>query len=107
MAFSPELIVALFFGIVGTALALAAFFHSHWVHLRTFAFLKRSHAEAMATKSGENAPLSAGGTSGTSCIATRTDNAKHEFIAKALYNHKWIYDYVKGQRTPATNGTWV
>ena len=104
MAFSPELIVVLFFGIVGTALALAAFFHSHWVHLRTFAFLKRSHAESMAAKTGENATISAGG---TSCIATGVDSAKQVFIAKAWYDHQRIYHYVKGQRTPETSGTWV
>ena len=104
MAFSPEFIVALFFGIVGTALALAAFFHSHWVHLKTFAFLKRSHTETIAAKSGDSAPLSSGR---TSCVATGVGIAKQEFIAKAMYDHKRIYDYVKGQRTPVTNGTWV
>ena len=104
MAFSPELIVALFFGIVGTALALAAFFHSHWVHLRTFAFLKRAHAESMAAKSGEDVPLSTGGTTG---VATGLDISKQQFIAQAWYDHKRIYHYVKGQRTAETNGTWV
>ena len=104
MAFSPEFIVALFFGIVGTALALAAFFHSHWVHLKTFAFLKRSHTETIAAKSVYNAPLSSGK---TSCDATGVDIPRQEFIAKAMYDHRRIYDYVNGQRNHPTNGTWV
>ena len=108
MAFSPEFIVALFFGIIGTALALAAFFHSHWVHLKTFAFLKRSHTEAIAAKSVYNAPLSSGK---SSCDATGValDIPRQEFIATAMYDHRRIsmYDFINGQRNPRTNGTWV
>ena len=101
---SPELIVALFFGFVATALALAALFHSHWVHLRTFSFLRRSHGEVMAAKSGENDSLSGGGPNG---LATGTDISKQAFIAQALDDHKRIYNYIKGQRTLPTNATRV
>ena len=101
---SPELIVALFFGFVATALALAALFHSHWVHLRTFAFLRRSHREVMAAKSGENDSLSGGGPNG---LATGADLSKQAFIAKALHDHRRIYNYIKGQRTLPMNATWV
>ena len=101
---TPELVVALVFGVLGTALALAAIFHSHWVHLRTFGFLRRSHMEVMAHKSGDNAPLSGGHISG---YISGGHISNQEFIAKAMHDHNRIYNYIKGQRTQPTIVTWV
>ena len=107
MALSAEFIIALFFGIVGTLLALAAFFHSHWVHLRTFAFLKRAHDESMAAtcRSDEHVPLS---TRPTTRVTTESEILKQQFIAQVWKDHNRIYHYVKGHKTtPVTDGTWV
>ena len=58
----------------------------------------------MAAKSGEDVPLSTGG---TTRVTSESGILKQQFIAQAWKDHNRIYQYVKGQTTPASNGTWV